>query len=295
MHDRILVTGGAGFVGSHVCVALMEAGLRPVILDNFSNSRVEVVDRIATITGSAPSCETGDVRDEARIREVIENHGITSVIHLAALKSVGESIREPQRYQACNVGGSRALIDAMQATGVRRLVFSSSAAVYGTPVRVPVSEDHPLSPMHPYGATKLAVERMLRERAASDATWHIAMLRYFNPVGAHPSGCLGEDPSNPPDNLMPLVVSAASGDSALQIWGTDYPTPDGTGVRDFIHVCDLAEGHVAALQRLDGMRCEAINLGTGHAAGAPKRRCRDLLGRRAQGAHDARLAHQAHA
>ncbi len=263
MAERVLVTGGAGFIGSHLCVALMDAGLQPVILDNFSNSRVEVLDRIAAVVGRMPACETADVRDEMRVREVIRTHDITSVIHLAALKSVGESIREPERYHEWNVGGSGALVDAMQASGVRKLVFSSSAAVYGIPTRVPLSEDHPLAPMHPYGATKLAVERMLQARAASDATWRIAMLRYFNPVGAHPGGLLGEDPSHPPDNLMPLVLSAAAGTSELQVWGTDYPTHDGSGVRDFIHVCDLAEGHIAALRHLDGMRCEAINLGTG--------------------------------
>jgi UDP-glucose 4-epimerase len=263
MAERILVTGGAGFIGSHLCVALMDAGLHPVILDNFSNSRVEVLDRIAAVAGHMPACETADVRDEMRVREVIRTHGITSVIHLAALKSVGESIREPERYHEWNVGGSGALVDAMQASGVRKVVFSSSAAVYGNPVRVPLAEDHPLAPTHPYGMTKLAVERMLEERAASDPTWRVVMLRYFNPVGAHSSGCLGEDPSHPPDNLMPLVLSAAAGTKELSVWGTDYPTPDGSGVRDFIHVCDLAEGHIAALQHLDGMRCEAINLGTG--------------------------------
>ena len=263
MREPILLTGGAGFIGSHLCVSLIQAGLRPIIFDNFSNSRSDVLDRIAQVTGSKPACEMGDVRDEARVRSVIEAHGVRAVIHLAALKSVGESIREPARYHDWNVGGSKALIDAMQATGVRHLVFSSSAAVYGMPERVPVSEDHPCAPSHPYGQTKLAVERMLQSRAALDSTWHIAMLRYFNPVGAHPSGLLGEDPSNPPDNLMPLVMSAAAGMTQLQVWGTDYPTIDGSGVRDFIHVCDLAEGHVAALRHLDAMRCEIINLGTG--------------------------------
>jgi UDP-glucose 4-epimerase len=263
MRERVLVTGGAGFIGSHICVELMAAGLHPVIYDNFSNSRVDMVDRISQVAGTRPVCEIGDVRDEARVREVIRTHHIRFVIHLAALKSVGESIREPERYHEWNVGGSQSLINAMQSTGVRHLVFSSSAAVYGVPERVPVSEDHPCAPTHPYGQTKLAVERLLQTRAASDASWRIVMLRYFNPVGAHTSGLLGEDPSNAPDNLMPLVMSAAAGMTELQVWGTDYPTPDGSGVRDFIHVCDLAAGHVAALRQLDGMRCEAINLGTG--------------------------------
>ncbi|MBM4006033.1 MAG: UDP-glucose 4-epimerase GalE [Planctomycetes bacterium] len=259
----ILVTGGTGFIGSHIAVELAHAGLRPVLYDNLCNSKASVVDHLATIIGKPVDFVQGDIRDGDLMRRTLREQHVTAVIHLAALKSVGESIQEPERYHEWNVGGSQSLIDAMQSTGVRHLVFSSSAAVYGVPERVPVSEDHPCAPTHPYGHTKLAVESLLKTRAASDASWHIVMLRYFNPVGAHDSGLIGEDPSNAPDNLMPLVMSAAAGMTELQVWGTDYPTPDGSGVRDFIHVCDLAAGHVAALRHLDGMRCEAINLGTG--------------------------------
>ena len=262
----ILVTGGAGFIGSHTCVALAQAGIPHLILDNFGNSRRSVLERLGRITGVQPLFVEGDVRDADLLARVFAQHPIDGVIHFAALKAVGESVREPLRYYDNNVAGTVALLRAMQVAGVRTLVFSSSATVYGEPATVPIREDFPLSATNPYGWTKLMMEQVLADvDAAEPGRWRIARLRYFNPVGAHESGLIGEDPQGEPGNLLPYVAQVAAGQRAsLSVYGNDYPTPDGTGVRDYIHVCDLAEGHVAALRYLNkhpGLL--TVNLGTG--------------------------------
>ena len=263
----ILLTGGAGFIGSHIAIEVARAGHRPVILDNLCNSKASVVDRIASIVGGAVDFVHGDIRDGDLMRQVLRKHGIGSVIHLAGLKAVGESVQKPLWYWDNNVVGTLRMLEAMDECGVRSLVFSSSATVYGEPEQLPITESHRLMATSPYGQTKLAIERMLGDLAASDPRWHVCLLRYFNPVGAHESGLIGEDPNGIPNNLMPFVLKVAAGTfKELSVWGGDYPTPDGTGVRDYIHVVDLAAGHVAAMQRLDSMRCEAINLGTGHGS-----------------------------
>jgi UDP-glucose 4-epimerase len=260
----ILVTGGAGYIGSHTSVELLEAGEDVVIVDNFENSHPEALNRIAAITGRKPLAEKGDIRDRAFVEGVLKRHGCTSVIHFAGLKAVGESSEKPLAYYDINVNGTLCLLEAMQAAGVRKLVFSSSATVYGDPQQLPLREDHPLSATNPYGRTKLFIEEMLRDLHASDPSWSIAILRYFNPVGAHESGLIGEDPKGIPNNLMPIIAQVASGRrDRLSVWGNDYPTPDGTGVRDYIHVVDLARGHLKALARLDQPQCFAVNLGTG--------------------------------
>ena len=262
----ILVTGGAGFIGSHTCVALAQAGIPHLILDNFGNSRRSVLERLGRITGVQPLIVEGDVRDADLLARVFAQHPIDGVIHFAALKAVGESVREPLRYYDNNVAGTVALLRAMQVADVRTLVFSSSATVYGEPATVPIREDFPLSATNPYGWTKLMMEQVLADvDAAEPGQWRIARLRYFNPVGAHESGLIGEDPQGEPGNLLPYVAQVAAGQRAsLSVYGNDYPTPDGTGVRDYIHVCDLAEGHVAALRYLNkhpGLL--TVNLGTG--------------------------------
>lgn len=260
----ILVTGGAGYIGSHTSVELLGAGHDIVVVDNFDNSHPEALNRIATITGRRPASEAGDIRDRAFLEGVLKRYGCTAVIHFAGLKAVGESGQKPLTYYDFNVNGTLRLLEAMNATGVKRLVFSSSATVYGDPQRLPLQEDHPLSATNPYGRTKLVIEDMLRDLHASDPSWAIAILRYFNPVGAHDSGLIGEDPKGIPNNLMPLIAQVASGRrDRLSVWGSDYATPDGTGVRDYIHVVDLARGHLKALDRLDAPRCFAVNLGTG--------------------------------
>lgn len=262
----ILLTGGAGFIGSHVCVELVRAGHRPVVLDNLSNSKASVLDRLARIVGKPVDFVHGDIRDGALLRRSLRDFGIGAVIHLAGLKAVSESLQVPLAYYDNNVVGTLRLLEAMQDTGVRDLVFSSSATVYGEPQRLPVDEAHPLSVdvPSPYGRTKLVTEQMLRDLSRADERWRMCLLRYFNPVGAHESGLIGEDPNGLPTNLMPLLLRVASGQSAeLGVFGGDYPTPDGTAARDFIHVVDLAIGHVRALACLGSMRCEAINLGTG--------------------------------
>jgi UDP-glucose 4-epimerase len=261
-----LVTGGAGFIGSHTCVALAQAGIPFLILDNFSNSRRSVLERLARITGAAVPCVEGDVRDEALLARVLKEHSVTGVIHFAAFKAVGESVREPLRYYDNNVAGTLTLLRVMQAAGVRSIVFSSSATVYGDPATLPVREDFPLSATNPYGQSKLMMEQMLADVNASEpGLWSIARLRYFNPVGAHESGLIGEDPQDVPNNLAPYVAQVAAGwREALSVYGDDYPTPDGTGVRDYIHVCDVAEGHVAALRYLrEHSGLLTVNLGTG--------------------------------
>jgi len=262
----ILITGGAGYIGSHMCVALAEAGEPFVILDNFSNSRRSVLERMGQIIGQRPECVEGDVRDAALLHDLLARLPVSGVIHFAASKAVGESVREPLAYYDNNVAGTVTLLQAMQAAGVRTLVFSSSATVYGEPASLPIREDFPLSATNPYGWTKLMMEQVLADVDASEAgQWRIARLRYFNPVGAHPGGLIGEDPQGEPNNLMPYVAQVAAGQRArLRVYGNDYPTPDGTGLRDYIHVCDLAEGHLAALRHLrEQPGLLTVNLGTG--------------------------------
>ena len=262
---HILVTGGTGFIGSHTCVALNAAGHEVTIIDDLSNSRREVVDRIAQISCKRAEFFEGDVRDQALLRRIFAQRPVDAAIHFAGLKAVGESVAQPLRYYDCNVGGAIALCEAMAEAKVKTLIFSSSATVYGDPASVPIREDFPRSATNPYGASKLMIEDILADLAKSDSDWRIARLRYFNPVGAHPSALIGESPSGIPNNLMPYVAQVACGErEKLNVFGDDYPTPDGTGVRDYIHVMDLAEGHVAAL---DYLRREpgllSVNLGTG--------------------------------
>ena len=262
---RILLTGGAGYIGSHTALAVLDAGHEPVLLDNFSNSFPAVADRLAEIAGRALTLIAGDVRDLERVRSVLAGERIDAVIHFAASKAVAESVADPLSYYANNVGGTLALLEAMEAEGVRTIVYSSSATVYGEPQRLPIDEGHPTGAINPYGQTKLMCENILSDMARADPAWRVSLLRYFNPVGAHPSGLIGEDPAGVPNNLMPLVVRAARGEiDCLQVYGTDYPTPDKTAVRDYIHVADLGEGHVAALEALGrGENLQLYNLGTG--------------------------------
>ncbi|MBG14095.1 MAG: UDP-glucose 4-epimerase GalE [Alcanivorax sp.] len=263
--DTVLVTGGAGYIGSHTVLLLLEAGRRVLVLDNLSNSSRESLERVAAITGKRAEFVEGDIRDTALLDRLFQEHRIGSVIHFAGLKAVGESVAQPLRYYDCNVTGSLRLLEAMDRAGVRHLVFSSSATVYGDPASVPIREDFPLSATNPYGATKLHIEDMLRDLHRADPRWSVALLRYFNPVGAHESGRIGEDPNGEPNNLMPYVAQVAVGKrEQLRVFGDDYDTPDGTGVRDYIHVMDLAEGHLAALDALarDGGLI-TTNLGTG--------------------------------
>ncbi|MBP6898255.1 UDP-glucose 4-epimerase [Pseudacidovorax sp. 1753] len=264
----ILVTGGAGFIGSHTCVALAAANRPFVVLDNFDNSRPDVLTRVGQIIGREVPFVEGDVRDEALVRRVLAEHGIKAVIHFAALKAVGESMAQPLRYYDNNVAGTVTLLRAMQASGVRQMVFSSSATVYGDPDTVPVREDFPFRPANVYGHTKAMMEQVLADLCTAEPDWRVARLRYFNPVGAHESGLIGEDPQGIPNNLMPYVAQVAVGQrTELSVFGNDYPTPDGTGVRDYIHVMDLAEGHVAALDHLDRQAgLLTVNLGTGRPA-----------------------------
>jgi UDP-glucose 4-epimerase len=262
---NILVTGGAGYIGSITCLQLIAAGLRPVILDNFVNSKPAVLDRIAQISGTRPTCVQGDIRDRALLERVLRDEKIDAVIHFAGLKAVGESVAQPLSYYDNNVHGSLVLLDAMRASGVRTLVFSSSATVYGEVQRMPLSEDTPTSATNPYGRTKLMVELILADVAASEPGWSMTALRYFNPVGAHESGLMGEDPQGVPNNLMPFIAQVAVGRrDKLRVFGNDYPTPDGTGLRDYIHVVDLADGHLAALKHGHGRAgLHVFNLGTG--------------------------------
>jgi len=260
----ILVTGGAGYIGSHTCVELLNAGHELVVFDNFSNSHPEALARVEKITGRKLNVVIGDIRDQGALEEAIRRFNCTAVIHFAGLKAVGESVEKPLDYYDNNVIGTHRLLQAMINGGVKTLVFSSSATVYGEPQFLPLTEDHPLSATNPYGRTKLVIEEMLRDLYRADPSWRIGILRYFNPVGAHESGLIGEDPQGIPNNLMPFVAQVAIGRrECLKVWGNDYPTPDGTGVRDYIHVVDLAKGHLKALQRLDSPRCYAVNLGTG--------------------------------
>ena len=264
--DSILVTGGAGYIGSHTCVRLLESGYQVIVLDNFSNSSPEALKRVQALTGKTLDLVTGDVNDSALLDRVFATNQIGAVIHFAGLKAVGESVAEPLTYYHNNVSGAVTLLQAMQKAGVHDLVFSSSATVYGDPASLPITEDFPTSATNPYGRSKLMIEEMLRDLYRSDASWNLALLRYFNPVGAHPSGQIGEDPADIPNNLLPYIAQVAVGRREyLSVFGGDYDTPDGTGVRDYIHVMDLAEGHVKALQwlaRRQGLA--AFNLGTGN-------------------------------
>ncbi len=261
----ILVTGGTGYVGSHTVVELMLAGFDVLIVDNLCNSKVSVLDRIEHIVGRRPRFVQADVRNRESMRTLFARHDFEAVIHFAGLKSVGESVGQPLGYYNNNVLGSLVLIETMAEEDVKTLVFSSSATVYGNPHAVPIREDFPLSATNPYGRSKLIIEQMLGDIAHSDASWRIALLRYFNPVGAHQSGLIGEDPNGIPNNLMPYVARVAVGSLAeLPIFGSDYPTHDGTGVRDYIHVVDLARGHIAALEALTALTgVLTVNLGTG--------------------------------
>ncbi len=262
---RILVTGGAGYIGSHTCVALTEAGYAVTILDNLCNSRPEVLTRLQTLCPSKPEFIKGDIRDCAFLDQVFQANTYQAVIHFAGLKAVGESNQEPLNYYENNVGGTVALLNAMQKSGPKSIVFSSSATVYGDPHKVPIKEDFPTSATNPYGRTKLMIEEILEDLYKADDQWKIARLRYFNPVGAHGSGLIGEDPLGIPNNLMPYVAQVATGRRPhLNVWGNDYDTPDGTGVRDYIHVLDLAQGHLAALRYLElHSDMITVNLGTG--------------------------------
>lgn len=286
---KILVTGGAGYIGSHTNIELLEAGFEVVVLDNLSNSKTESLNRVEKITGKKINFIQGDVRDRDCLQNLLENHSIDAVIHFAGLKAVGESCEQPLNYYDNNVYGSMVLAQEMEKAGIKKLVFSSSATVYGDPAKLPITEDMPLSTTNPYGASKLMVENIYRDLEAADKLnaasasqaktqtqpWSIILLRYFNPVGAHKSGRIGEDPSGIPNNLMPYISQVAVGKlKQLSVFGDDYPTADGTGVRDYIHVVDLAKGHVKAVQAMlnntdktaesNFVGVNAINLGTGN-------------------------------
>ena len=261
----ILVTGGAGYIGSHTCVELIQAGHSVLVLDNLANSSPAALRRVAAIVGQDVPFIEGDIRDAALLDRLFDEHDISAVIHFAGLKAVGESTEKPIDYYENNVAGTIALLQAMRRHTVTRLVFSSSATVYGDPASVPIREDFPLSATNPYGQSKLMIEHMLRDLARADSSWRVAVLRYFNPVGAHESGTIGEDPNGIPNNLLPFIAQVAIGRRGqLAVFGDDYDTPDGTGVRDYIHVVDLARGHLKALDKLDSQPgCVAYNLGTG--------------------------------
>ncbi len=261
----ILVTGGAGYIGSHTCVQLLEAGYDVIVLDNLLNSKPEALKRIKEITGKSFEFIKGDILDRVLMDNIFSKYKIDAVIHFAGLKAVGESVRIPLRYYYNNIAGSLVLFETMQKHGVRNIVFSSSATVYGLADKMPLTEDTALGATNPYGRTKLMIEEILRDLYVSDHSWNILLLRYFNPVGAHGSGLIGEDPNGTPNNLMPFISQVAIGKlKELSIFGNDYPTPDGTGIRDYIHVVDLAAGHLKALEKLSGHPGIVVcNLGTG--------------------------------
>jgi UDP-glucose 4-epimerase len=263
---NVLVTGGAGYIGSLTSVQLLAAGMRPVLLDNLCNSKAAVLERIEQVSGQRPRFVQGDIRDRALLDRVLREEGIEAVIHFAGLKAVGESVEMPLAYYDNNVHGTLVLLEALRDAHVRTLVFSSSATVYGDAQVMPLREDAPTGATNPYGRTKLMVEQILGDLALSDPSWSLTALRYFNPVGAHPSGLMGEDPQGIPNNLMPYIAQVAVGRrEKLRVFGGDYPTPDGTGVRDYIHVLDLADGHLAALRHAHGRAgLHVFNLGTGH-------------------------------
>lgn len=264
---KVLLTGGAGYIGSHTAVELLCAGHEVVVLDNFSNSSTVALQRVEHIAGRVVPWVAADVRDQAALESVLRSHRVDCVVHFAGMKAVGESVAQPLMYYDNNVNGTLVLLRAMQAVGVKRLVFSSSATVYGDPQYLPLDEEHPLSAINPYGRSKLMVEEILADLYRSDPSWALTVLRYFNPIGAHESGLIGEDPAGIPNNLLPFVAQVAVGQrECLHVFGNDYPTTDGTGVRDYIHVVDLARGHVLALEQQVQQTSAAylvVNLGTG--------------------------------
>ncbi|MBB6446107.1 UDP-glucose 4-epimerase GalE [Bacillus benzoevorans] len=261
----ILVTGGAGYIGSHTCVELLNAGYDVVVADNLSNSKYESLSRVMEITGKTLKFYEADILDKQELEKIFAENSIEAVIHFAGLKAVGESVRLPLYYYHNNLTGTIILCEVMNKFRVKKLVFSSSATVYGVPEKMPISEDFPLGATNPYGRSKLMIEEMLRDLYVSDAEWSISLLRYFNPIGAHESGRIGEDPNGIPNNLMPYITQVAVGKlKELSVFGSDYPTPDGTGVRDYIHVVDLAKGHLKALEKIVSTTgIDAYNLGTG--------------------------------
>lgn len=264
MQKTILVTGGTGYIGSHTCVQLLEQGYDVVVVDNLVNSSADTLDKVQAITGKTVTFYQVDLRDREKLTNVFAKHHIDWVIHFAGLKAVGESVREPLKYYDNNVSGTLVLLDVMQQHACKKIVFSSSATVYGEPERLPLTEDCALRTTNPYGATKLVIENILRDLAAADSSWQIVILRYFNPVGAHPSGLIGEKPNGIPNNLTPYIAQVATGEREyLGVFGDDYATPDGTGVRDYIHVCDLAAGHLAAVKQITKPGVYVYNLGTG--------------------------------
>ncbi|WP_063653507.1 UDP-glucose 4-epimerase GalE [Aliivibrio fischeri] len=263
---KVLVTGGMGYIGSHTCIQMIEAGIEPIILDNLGNSKVAVLDRIEALTHVRPVFYQGDIRDEAFLDSIFAEHSISSVIHFAGLKAVGESVAKPLEYYDNNVNGSLVLARSMRKANVKSIVFSSSATVYGDPAIVPITESSPTgATTNPYGRSKYMVEECFSDLFNAENDWSITLLRYFNPVGAHPSGTMGEDPQGIPNNLMPFIAQVAVGRrESLSVFGNDYPTPDGTGVRDYIHVMDLADGHIAALKAVgEKSGLHIYNLGTG--------------------------------
>jgi UDP-glucose 4-epimerase len=265
LNMAILVTGGAGFIGSHTCVELLENGYEVVIVDNFINSKPEALNRIKQITGKDFKFYEADLLDKAAVETIFKENKIDAVIHFAGLKAVGESVAQPIRYYHNNITGTLILCQVIQEAGVKKIVFSSSATVYGSPKTVPIREDFPLHTTNPYGSTKLMIENILQDIFVADNEWSIALLRYFNPIGAHKSGLIGEDPNGIPNNLMPYIAQVAAGKlEVLSVFGDDYDTKDGTGVRDYIHVVDLAQGHIKAVEKvLGGSGVDAYNLGTG--------------------------------
>ncbi|EPF2929097.1 UDP-glucose 4-epimerase GalE [Vibrio navarrensis] len=266
---NVLVTGGSGYIGSHTCVQMIEAGMKPIIIDNLCNANVAVLERIETLSGEPVTFYQGDIRDEAFLDSLFRQHDVQAVIHFAGLKAVGESVSKPLDYYDNNVNGSLVLVRCMRKAGVKRLIFSSSATVYGDPAQVPITESSPTgATTNPYGRSKHMVEQCLSDLYYAEKDWSITLLRYFNPVGAHPSGLMGEDPQGTPNNLMPFIAQVAVGrHEKLLVFGNDYPTVDGTGVRDYIHLMDVADGHIAALQKVgEKAGLHIYNLGTGQGS-----------------------------
>tara|TARA_B100001093_G_scaffold96961_1_gene88920 strand:- start:3052 stop:4062 length:1011 start_codon:yes stop_codon:yes gene_type:complete len=262
MKSKVFLTGGNGYIGSHICVELLERGYDITIYDNLSNSCIEVIDRVQDITNKKIKFINGDINDTNLLFKSLQ--GIDIVVHLAGQKAVGESNQKPVEYYINNVAGSLSLIQAMKKNNIKKIVYSSSATVYGIPKSLPIKEDHPLDATNPYGRTKLMIEDILRDLHSSDNSWNIAILRYFNPIGAHISSLIGENPNGIPNNLLPYISKVAAGNiKELNIWGADYETYDGTGVRDYLHVVDLAIGHVKAIENINKFKCTPINLGTG--------------------------------
>ncbi|MDD9893942.1 MAG: UDP-glucose 4-epimerase GalE [Gammaproteobacteria bacterium] len=265
---KVLVTGGAGYIGSHACLELLEAGYEVVVIDSLVNSSVESLRRVERLTGKSLTFCKADIANRDTLTELFTNHKFVAVMHFAGLKAVGESVQQPLRYYQNNISGSLVLFEVMQKAGVKTLIFSSSATVYGAPESLPIKESAAVGTTNPYGSTKLFIEYMLKDLFVADDSWRIALLRYFNPVGAHVSGQIGEDPNGPPNNLMPYISQVAVGKlNKLNVYGTDYPTQDGTGVRDYIHVVDLVRGHIAALRVLSALEEGEVitaNLGTGN-------------------------------